>query len=203
MMTQGRFSVRFGVRRTLLGIGVGWVAAALFGLLGRHSQGSLAVRPDRRQFIRNAALSAAATALALFGAGSGLLLWPNKTGAFGSELTVRADDVPEINASPFRSTGGHFFLAHNPDGLLAMWWKCPHLGCTVPWVGPVDSPQAYRCPCHGSMYDYNGVRTGGPAPRPMDLMKVTVVGDGSVRVATGEITTRSGYTPSQAAPYPA
>jgi len=203
MATLGRFIVGFGVRRALLGIVVGWIAAALIGLLGRHSQGSLAVRPDRRQFIRNAALGATGAALALVGAGFGLLLWPNKTGAFGSELTVRAEDVPAPNGPPYRNTAGHFYLAHNDDGLLALWWKCPHLGCTVPWTGPVDSPQAYRCPCHGSMYDYNGVRTGGPAPRPMDLMRATVADDGNVKVDTGNITTRSDYSANQAVPYTA
>lgn len=157
----------------------------------------------RRQFLRNAALGATGVALALFGAGFGLLLWPNKTRAFGGKLTVRGEDVPAVNAPPYRHTAGHFYLAHNEDGLLALWWKCPHLGCTVPWVGPVDSPQAYRCPCHGSMYDYNGVRTGGPAPRPLDLMEVTVAKDGSVHVDTGAIAQRAAYAPSQAVLYPA
>lgn len=157
----------------------------------------------RRQFLRNATLGATGAALALVGVGFGLLMWPRKTGAFGSEITVRSSDVPAVRAAPFRHTGGHFYLAHNDDGLLALWWKCPHLGCTVPWVGPADSPQAYRCPCHGSMYDYNGVRTGGPAPRPMDLMRVTVAQDGNVRVDTGEITQRTDYFPNQAVSYPA
>ena len=129
------------------------------------------------------------------------MLWPNKTGAFGGEVTVAARDVPAVYDPPFRSMTGHFYLARNDDGLLAMWWKCPHLGCTVPWIGPPDSPEAYHCPCHGSMYDYNGVRTGGPAPRPLDLMKLTVAQDGSVRVATGEISQRADYVPSQAVPY--
>jgi hypothetical protein len=53
------------------------------------------------------------------------------------------------------------------------------------------------------MYDYNGVRTGGPAPRPMDLMKLTAADDGSVRIDTGAITTRTDYNPAQAVLYPA
>ena len=188
----------------IAGCGAGWSAAAALSLLGRQSsQGSLAVRPDRRQFLRNAVLGAVGSVLALLGAGFGLLLWPRKTGAFGGELTVSADDVPAVNAPPFRSTAGHFYLAHTADGLLAMWWKCPHLGCTVPWVGPPESPHAYQCPCHGSMYNYAGERTGGPAPRPLDLMRVTVADGGSVRVDTGAITTRTDYAPDQAAPYPA
>ena len=94
------------------------------------------MRPDRRQFLRNAALGAVGSVLALMGAATGLLLWPNKTGAFGSELTVRAADVPPVDAPPLRNIQGKFFLVHNPDGLLALYTKCPHLGCTVPWVGP-------------------------------------------------------------------
>lgn len=179
-------------------------AAAAAAALAAVVPGVWAMLPTgRRQFVRNAVLGAVGSVLGLVGAGFGLLLWPNQSGAFGGEVAVDAADVPAVSAPPFRSTAGHFYLAHNPDGLLAMWWKCPHLGCTVPWVGPVDSPQAYHCPCHGSMYDYNGVLTGGPAPRPMDLMQVVVTEDGSVRVDTGEITQRTGYVPAQAVPYPA
>ena len=187
--------------RTIFGLGFGWVAARLLGALGRfHS-----ARPrlaTRRTFVRNAALGATGIVTAQLGAAFGLLLWPNKRGDFGSELTVSADQVPAPNAPPYQSTAGRFFLVHNNEGLLALYTKCPHLGCTVPWVGPPDSPQAFQCPCHGSMYDYNGVRTGGPAPRPMDLMKVSVDG-GTVKVDTGEITQRLAYTPDQAIPYQA
>ena len=49
------------------------------------------MRPDRRQFLRNAALGAVGSVLALSGAAFGFLLWPRKTGAFGGELTVRVD----------------------------------------------------------------------------------------------------------------
>ena len=86
--------------------------------------------------------------------------------------------------------------------MLALYTKCPHLGCSVPYVGPVDSPQAFKCPCHGSMYDYDGIRTGGPAPRPMDIMAVTVdETTGNVLVNTGDISQRADYAPDQAAPY--
>ena len=89
------------------------------------------------------------------------------------------------------------------DGLMALYTKCPHLGCTVPWIGPPDSPNAFQCPCHGSMYDYVGVRTGGPAPRPMDFMTVRVdEATGNVTVDTGDIHERTDYAPNQAVAYP-
>lgn len=194
----------FMIVRTLFGMVVGWITSAVFAILGRHNQGSLAVRPDRRQFVRNAALGAVGTVLALLTAGFGLLLWPHKTGAFGSKLTVSAANVPPVMGVPYRNIQGKFYLMHNDDGLLALYTKCPHLGCTVPWKGPADSPNAFQCPCHGSMYDYDGVRTGGPAPRPMDYMSVSVdPATGNVTVDTGDIHQRTAYSPDQAAPYSA
>lgn len=194
----------FLIARTLLGMVIGWVTSVVLALLGRQrSQGSLAVRPDRRQFVRNAALGAVGSVMALLGAGFGLLLWPNKTGAFGSEITVRPEDIPPVMGPPFRNIQGKFYLMHSQDGLLALYTKCPHLGCTVPWVGPSESPHAFQCPCHGSMYDYVGLRTGGPAPRPMDLMKITIDEAGNVIVDTGDITQRQSYTPDQAVQYTA
>lgn len=80
--------------------------------------------------------------------------------------------------------------------------EVPHLGCTVPYIYPASSPHAYQCPWHGSMYDYNGARTGGPAPRPLDLMAVRIENAGG-RMDTGAITTRTGYARDQAVPFPA
>jgi hypothetical protein len=51
------------------------------------------------------------------------------------------------------------------------------------------------------MYNYEGERTGGPAPRPMDYMGITVEADGTVMVNTGDIKTRAAYEPSQAVAY--
>ena len=190
------------ILRTLFGLGLGWVVARLLGVVGWFH--TAARGATRRTFIRNATLGGVVVVLADLAAGLGAFIWPNNElrGEFGSVLPVSPDDVPGVGEPPLRNNAGHFYLAHNEDGLLALWWKCPHLGCTVPWVGPPDSPQAYQCPCHGSMYDYNGVRTGGPAPRPMDLMAVSVEGD-TVKVDTGDRRTRTDYDPSQAVQYPA
>jgi cytochrome b6-f complex iron-sulfur subunit len=63
------------------------------------------------------------------------------------------------------------------------------------------NPRRFHCPCHGSIYDRNGVRRDGPAPRPLDLVKIKVLGDGDVAVAPNEKTKRSDYGPDQAVPY--
>lgn len=186
--------------RTIGGLGFGWVFARLMTLLGRfHAKPRLATR---RTFVRNAALGSTGVFSALVGGSFLGWMWPNKTGAFGSELSVPASEVPPIGGTPYRSTAGRFYLMHSEDGLLALYTKCPHLGCTVPYNGPADSDNAFACPCHGSLYNYVGERTGGPAPRPMDLMAVRNEG-GAVIVDTGNISTRAVYDPSQAIPYEA
>jgi Rieske Fe-S protein len=41
---------------------------------------------------------------------------------------------------------------------------CTHLGCPVAWT-PASS--TFNCPCHGSVFNKQGVRTAGPAPAPL------------------------------------
>jgi cytochrome b6-f complex iron-sulfur subunit len=154
---------------------------------------------SRRNFTRNAVLGGVALNLGLLGAGFVRFFWPNKTGAFGSALTIPAANIPEVGGVPFQYAVGKFYIVHNEDGLLALYWKCPHLGCTVPWA---PNFQEFRCPCHGSIYDLNGIVLGGPAPRPLDLMAIEVQPNGDLLVDTGAITERgSEYSPDQATPY--
>jgi len=154
---------------------------------------------SRRNFTRNAVLGGVALNLGLLGAGFVRFFWPNKTGAFGSALTVPASSIPEVGGTPFQYTVGKFYVVHNDDGLLALYWSCPHLGCTVPWAPNFGE---FRCPCHGSIYDTNGINTGGPAPRPLDTMAIEVLPNGDIVVDTGNISTRpSHYEPDQATPY--
>ena len=113
------------------------------------------------------------------------LLWPNKLGAFGGEITIAAESVPEVGAEPFRYSQGQFYVVNTDNGVLALWWKCPHLGCTVPYIAGENQ---FICPCHGSVYEYNGARISGPAPRGMDIMPLTVQDDGAILVDTNPST---------------
>lgn len=188
--------------RMMFGLIAGGLGARLIALLGRFHVGPARPRSavTRRGFVRNAALGSVVIILAEFGAGFVRFFWPNKTTAFGQALEVPKANIPEVHGAPFTYTPGKFYLIHNDDGVMALYWKCPHLGCTVPYLGPYDSPSAFHCPCHGSVYDYNGTRTGGPAPRSMDYMGVSVNSDGSLTVNTGDIKTRPKYEPAQATP---
>jgi cytochrome b6-f complex iron-sulfur subunit len=72
-----------------------------------------------------------------------------------------------------------------PDrSVLALWRKCPHLGCQIPQL--CERSQWFECLCHGSKYSVLGEKRGGPAPRGMDRFAVTVQ-DGAYVVVTREV----------------
>ena len=69
-------------------------------------------------------------------------------------------------------------------GLVALYQKCPHLGCRVPECA---TSQWFECPCHGSKYNQVGEKRAGPAPRGMDRFATEIGADGSLIVDTGTI----------------
>ncbi len=69
-------------------------------------------------------------------------------------------------------------------GIVALYQKCPHLGCRVP---SCLTSQWFECPCHGSKYNQVGEKRGGPAPRGMDRFATEIGADGSLTVDTGTI----------------
>ncbi len=141
--------------------------------------------------------------LVMLGAGTWGFLdfyYPRKVGAFGGKINVQGTlaDYPVNSVTKIQE--GKFYISHVPDGLLALYWKCKHLGCTVPWK-PDEVFQGtvgvFHCPCHGSIYLPTGQNVAGPAPAPLDLFAIDLSG-GKIVVDTGKITTRVQYDPSQA-----
>jgi cytochrome b6-f complex iron-sulfur subunit len=68
--------------------------------------------------------------------------------------------------------------------VLALWRKCPHLGCQVPQL--CGESQWFECLCHGSKYTVLGEKRDGPAPRGMDRFEV-LVQDGAYVIDTREV----------------
>ena len=64
------------------------------------------------------------------------------------------------------------------DEVIAISSRCAHVGCPVRYVAAARS---FVCPCHGGVYDFRGIRTGGPPPRPLDRF-YTLIRDGQVLV---------------------
>ncbi len=66
---------------------------------------------------------------------------------------------------------------------IALYQRCVHLGCTVPFR---DDCVSFKCPCHGSHYNVNGEYLDGPAPRSLDRFALSFNGE-DVIVDTGTL----------------
>jgi cytochrome b6-f complex iron-sulfur subunit len=161
----------------------------------------------RRQFFNRSIVVSFALGLTTFGAGMLAFLWPSGTGGFGSKIKV--GKLSDIQAAIDEGDGFAYYpegrmwvtnfpsaaldkaaAAYSPPelagmeaGFVALYQKCPHLGCRVPQC---LSSQWFECGCHGSQYNRVGEKKGGPAPRGMDRFAVTIDGD-SMTVDTGTV----------------
>jgi cytochrome b6-f complex iron-sulfur subunit len=70
------------------------------------------------------------------------------------------------------------------DRLFVIFARCTHLGCTPDWKA---SENKFKCPCHGSGYDSEGINFEGPAPRPMDRAHVELDAEGQIVVDTSRL----------------
>lgn len=155
---------------------------------------------SRRQFFNRATVALMSASLGGFGAAVIAFLWRGASGGFGSKITVGkvSDVISEIRANkgflyvpqarawvteypkealPKAKTayGSQASVyAGMQAGLVALYQKCPHLGCRVPTCA---SSQWFECPCHGSQYNRVGEKKGGPAPRGMDRFGVTIANE--------------------------
>jgi len=190
------------------------------------TQGGIVEGATRRDFLR-LTLFGTLGAMLLGGLGAFVAFFiPKKVGAFGSKITVpdAVATVASLKANPdvVRVRDGKFYLSVvNIDdpapgtappsvskgklGVIALYWKCKHLGCTVPWKPEEDYNQyrggIFHCPCHGSIYTRVGQNVGGPAPKPLDYMAITFDGN-KIIVDTGKITTRVEFEAHQLTPLP-
>ncbi|MGH9265083.1 MAG: ubiquinol-cytochrome c reductase iron-sulfur subunit [Acidimicrobiales bacterium] len=162
----------------------------------------------RRQVLNRGIVATFTLAISGFGAACVAMLWPSLSGGFGSKIRVGSfDEVMEEIADtgePFYVGAGRTYInPYPPDaidaarnvsayaalvdgyaqGVVAIYQKCPHLGCRVPWC---KTSQWFECPCHGSQYNRVGEKKGGPAPRGMDHFVATVE-NGVVVVDTGTV----------------
>ena len=70
-------------------------------------------------------------------------------------------------------------LPSDGGGIYVLWARCTHLGCTPNWM-PMESK--FKCPCHGSGFKRTGKHYEGPAPRPLERVKLALADDGQIIV---------------------
>ena len=76
------------------------------------------------------------------------------------------------------------WVDRTPDRLFVIYARCTHLGCTPDWK---SAENKFKCPCHGSGYDSEGINFEGPAPRPMDRAHIELAPDGQILVDTAHL----------------
>jgi cytochrome b6-f complex iron-sulfur subunit len=146
-------------------------------------------------------------------------LWPKVSGGFGADVNVGKpqdllaqavnDDgsvtpvfIPEARAyivpAPSALSAQYEGANVDAEGLMALYQRCVHLGCRVPWCQP---SQGFECPCHGSKYNGIGEYFDGPAPRNLDRFEIEVNLAGDLIVKTGSIY-QSPRAPESSVKYP-
>jgi cytochrome b6-f complex iron-sulfur subunit len=164
---------------------------------------------SRRQFFNRGILVTMALSLGAFGAAAISFLYAKSAGGFGGKIDagVSLTDAVAYNnnkKAPYYVPEARSYLVPYPkqalpkakkvpqyapvlpgmeEGIVALYQKCVHLGCKVPWCA---TSQWFECPCHGSKYNRVGEKRGGPAPRGLDRFVVTVAGD-KLTIDTGVV----------------
>ncbi|MEI8337112.1 MAG: Rieske 2Fe-2S domain-containing protein [Actinomycetes bacterium] len=167
---------------------------------------------SRRQFFNRGIVLSLALAIGAFGAAALAFLYSKSTGGFGGKVAVDKGlkDVLAYTSEkkePYYVPEARTYLVPYPpadaskakkipqyeklipgmeQGIVAIYQKCVHLGCKVPWCA---SSQWFECPCHGSKYSRVGEKKGGPAPRGLDHFVIAIAGSGSLTIDTSVVLT--------------
>jgi cytochrome b6-f complex iron-sulfur subunit len=145
---------RRGLLGAIFGTAIGWGAAA-FGLAG--------------------GLWAAATAR---------FLMPNAVAQPRRRFKVGypSDYAPECVATKYSERYGVWIVRGIYRGqaqFYALRTTCTHLGCITLWQ---SDERRFRCPCHGSGFQADGINCEGPAARPLERYALRIAEDGQLEV---------------------
>lgn len=164
---------------------------------------------SRRGFLRRVLGFGTALLSLEFVAGTISFLWPQIREGIGAQFRVGtitdvlAAEPRFANGWPYAFNPARVFLVNVPAArelalghevsmpnpaagdLLALWRKCPHLGCLVP--APCESITRYQCRCHRSTYNILGEKMHeGPAERGLDRFAVRIDDDGMIVIDTSQ-----------------
>lgn len=131
--------------------------------------------PGKRRFLA-VLLSGIGTAVVL---AAGWPLWrylsPLEAPGEAARVTIPRAQVP-LGGAHFFSFRGQpaVLLQATPGSFTAFSAVCTHLGCIVQWL---SDREEFLCPCHAGRFAADGRVLGGPPPRPLPSLPVTVAAD--------------------------
>ena len=148
-------------------------------------------RKDFMNIVWGTAGFLAATELSLVGLS--FLSPRTAAGEFGGVFKLgHFDQFPEGSVTPVEA--GRFYLVRLPEGgFMAVYRRCTHLGCAVPYDPSVGM---FVCPCHGSEFTMDGDVLNEPAPRALDLFTLSINEAGEIEVDTSSPVERDQTSPN-------
>lgn len=131
--------------------------------------------PQRRQFL----FIILGGVAALFAGLSAWPVWryllPERRDDAAAKVAVARRDLPQGKAHFFSFRGQPAVaLQAAPGQFVALSAVCTHLGCIVQWL---PEKQEFLCPCHAGRFNTEGQVLGGPPPKPLALLPLTVEDD--------------------------
>jgi cytochrome b6-f complex iron-sulfur subunit len=106
-----------------------------------------------------------------------ILFQPPTTFKAGFPKDFTVGEISEKFKKDFR-----VWIIRTEEGFYALFAKCTHLGCTPRWLA---AETKFKCPCHGSGFYKTGINFEGPAPRPLERLRITLAEDGQIVVDKG------------------
>jgi cytochrome b6-f complex iron-sulfur subunit len=162
----------------------------------KHENSQTGAEPgiQRRDFLKLGVT--ALSSLAFLEAGvTGFMFLRSRSveGDFGG--VIKAGEVDSFQpGSVTEFAEDNFYLVRDTDGgFLAVYRRCPHLGCTVNWK---EDKERFYCPCHASSFDKYGNFDSQPVQRALDTFPVKI-DKGVIKVDTSQLQRRDGFTPDQ------
>ena len=130
----------------------------------------------RRDFLSMAAIGTSALAMLTAVLGIARLPKPAVSPESASKFKIGVPDdflVGSDKIIPDRN----ILVRRDNEGLYAISLTCTHLGCIVS-----QTDFGFGCPCHGSKFGTDGRVFGGPAPRALDWLEISVAPNGNLIV---------------------
>ena len=144
---------------------------------------------SRRLFLRLIGWGSLFTTIGIFVIGTFRFMFPRVLFEAPPVFTVgfpeefKSDDKADINGvcKVYENwkQDQSVWIVREQDRIYAIHSKCTHLGCTPRWF---EEDGVFKCPCHGSQFNSNGVNFAGPAPRPLDRFRIFIDHNGCICV---------------------
>jgi cytochrome b6-f complex iron-sulfur subunit len=79
----------------------------------------------------------------------------------------------------YKAKYGVWIVRESDRVFYALLAVCTHLGCIPVWFVSEDR---FKCPCHGTTFTREGINYEGPAPRPLERVKISLADDGQILI---------------------